>query len=171
MNLLRTLVIACLLSVSTFVYASVSEAACPTEFVPEDSGWVLIYYEAATMVSGEQYYHIQREFSYHPGPWKRIRGEFLEQCKGLVVSYVIDGKEHEYVRVFLNGDRKRAFLLKEDGTWREGVHVMTKTQPYKDLERADVVIVLYDEARNELDSREVLATLPKRALSVSDIDK
>lgn len=93
---------------------------CPQEFDPDDSAWVLI-----GAISDEEYFSMDRYFLYQPEAALRMRGEFMEHCKGILFSFLVGGREQPTWKVLYDDEAKaeKHFLRYKEGEWVSGTTV------------------------------------------------
>ncbi len=134
MRFLSSVVAALLvLFATTFMLPAPSRAAgieCPKEMDPEDSGWSLVLLLEAELEKerppwgAPRPFHTVRTFLYQPDPARRVGGDFLPDCMGMVHSFLVGNYETIIWKRFLTPRGVINFLKAEDGGWMRGSDIV-----------------------------------------------
>lgn len=148
MNKFRISVLFALLLIAVAVRAESKNSACPKDFDPDDSAWVLISIErpAGNPATAE------RKFLYQPNPaWRlRRRPQFVDNCWGRVISYQLPGYKNSDVpkekRVWMQFHTPAAdvfYLITEKGKLLKGTQIK-ETGDYGQTKSSMIRLILYN---------------------------
>ena len=139
------------LAMASFAAAAENKTACPKDFNPDDSAWVLVSIErpAGNPATAE------RKFLYQQNPVERLRHrpQFVNNCRGSVISYMLPGYKNsdtlkeKRIRMQLHTPASDTFyLMTEDGKWLSGTRIV-EAGDYSQTKSSRLRLVLYNGNR------------------------
>jgi len=139
------------LMASSFAAAVENKSACPKDFDPDDSAWVLNSIER----SAGNPAIAERKFLYQPHERhaKLLRKAPVENCRGSVISYMLPGYKNsdvlkeKRVRMQLRTPAGDTFyLMTEGGKWLRGTRIV-EAGDYSQTKSSRLRLILYNGNR------------------------